>query len=96
VCTGQVEVLDFSNPSEWLKNFVARSAQSWRVLIIRDYREGRKECMQEFLRILEFAARIKLRRDRDLEEFKGRTRVEVTSQKSSSGGKTPSYLARSL
>jgi hypothetical protein len=21
VCAGQVEVLDFSNPSEWLKNF---------------------------------------------------------------------------
>jgi hypothetical protein len=63
--------------------------------IIRDYREGRKECVQEFLRILEFAARTKLRRDRDFEEFEGRMRFEVTSQKSSSGGLMPSYLARS-
>jgi hypothetical protein len=41
-----------------------------RFQIIRDYREGRKECVQESLRILEFAARIKLRRDRDLESSK--------------------------
>jgi hypothetical protein len=38
--------------------------------IIRGYCEGRKECVQEFLRILEFAARIKLRKDRDLESSK--------------------------
>jgi hypothetical protein len=38
--------------------------------IIRDYREGHKECVKESLRILEFAARIKLRRDRDLESSK--------------------------
>jgi hypothetical protein len=66
----QVEVLDFSNPSEWLKNFVARSAQSWRVSDNQRLCEGRKECVQESLRILEFAARIKLRRDRDLESSK--------------------------
>jgi hypothetical protein len=35
--------------------------------------------MQEFLRILEFAARTKLRRDRDFEDFEGRTRFGVTS-----------------
>jgi hypothetical protein len=38
-----------------------------RYQIIKDYREGRKECVQESLRILEFAARIKPKRDRDLE-----------------------------
>jgi hypothetical protein len=64
--------------------------------IINDYREGRKECVQEFPRILEFVARTKLRRDRDFEEFEGRMRFGVTSQKSSSGGKTPSYLARNI
>jgi hypothetical protein len=31
-----------------------------------------------FLTILEFAARIKLRKHRDLEKFKGETRLEVT------------------
>jgi hypothetical protein len=30
----------------------------------------RKECVQESLRILEFAARIKLRRDRDFKSLK--------------------------
>jgi hypothetical protein len=34
---------------------------------------------EESLGILEFAARTKLRRDRDFEEFEGKTRVEVTS-----------------
>jgi hypothetical protein len=41
---------------------------------------------EESLGILEFAARTKLRRDRDFEEFEGKMRVEVTSQKSSSEG----------
>jgi hypothetical protein len=48
--------------------------------IINNYREGCKECAQEFPRILEFATKTKLRRDRDFEEFKGRTRFLVTSQ----------------
>jgi hypothetical protein len=60
--------------------------------IINDYCEGRKECAQEFHRILEFVARTKLKRYRYFEEFKGRTRFGVTSQKSSLGGKTPSYF----
>jgi hypothetical protein len=60
-----------------------------RYQIIQDYREGCKECTQELIRILEFAARTKLRKDRYIEKSKGRTRVEVTSQKSSSGGLTP-------
>jgi hypothetical protein len=47
-----------------------------------------------FHRILEFAARIKIRRDKDLEEFEGRKRFGVTSQKSSLGGGVSSYLAR--
>jgi hypothetical protein len=43
----------------------------------------------ESLRILEFATRTKLKRDRDFEDFEGKMRVEVTSQESRSGGKTP-------
>jgi hypothetical protein len=41
---------------------------------------------EEFHRILEFAARTKLRRDRDFEELEGKMRAEVTSHKSSSEG----------
>jgi hypothetical protein len=37
-------------------------------------------------RIPEFAARIKIRKDKDMEEFKGRMRVEVTSWKQDQKG----------
>jgi hypothetical protein len=47
--------------------------------IIINYREGCKECMQEFPRILKFSAITKLRRDRYFEEFEGEMRVEVAS-----------------
>jgi hypothetical protein len=42
--------------------------------IISDYRESCKECVQESLGILEFAARTKLKRDRDFEGFEGKMR----------------------
>jgi hypothetical protein len=48
-----------------------------------------------FLRILEFASRIKLKKGRDFQEFEGRTRVEVTSQKPNSRGKMLNSLAGS-
>jgi hypothetical protein len=60
--------------------------------IINNYHKGRKECTQEFPRILEFVARTKLRRDRELEEFKGRTRVEAILPKLSSGVKDTKFL----
>jgi hypothetical protein len=40
--------------------------------IISDYHESRKECAQESLGILEFVARTKLKRDRDLKDLKER------------------------
>jgi hypothetical protein len=55
------------------------------MIIVKSARSVRKNS----LRIFEFAARTKLRRDRGFEEFEGKTKVEVTSQKESSGGRTP-------
>jgi len=48
--------------------------------IINDYHKIRKECGQESLGILELAARTNIKRDRDLEGFKGKMRDEATSQ----------------
>jgi hypothetical protein len=39
-----------------------------------------------FFRIPEIAERIKLRKDRDVEDFEGRARIEVTSWKQSQKG----------
>jgi hypothetical protein len=39
-----------------------------------------------FFRIPEIAARIKLRKDRGMEEFEGRKRIEVTSWKQAQKG----------
>jgi hypothetical protein len=61
--------------------------------IVNDYHEGRKECTQEFLIILEFVASTKLGRDREFEESKGRTRVEVGSPKLSLGVKDAMFLS---
>jgi hypothetical protein len=49
----------------------------------------------ESLGILEFAARTKLRRDRDFEEFEGKTRVKSPHRNQAQKEDT-SYLARSI
>jgi hypothetical protein len=74
----QVEVLYFSNPSEWLKDFYCKDCIEeedvrYSVIIVKSTKSARKN-------ISEFAARTKLRRDRDLGGFEGKMRAEVTSQ----------------
>jgi hypothetical protein len=47
---------------------------------------------EESLGILDFATRIKLRKDRGFKEFEGKTRLEVVSPKERSEGRAPSHL----
>jgi hypothetical protein len=72
-------VLDFSNPSEWLKNFCRKECAELELSNNQRLLWKPQGVRAGFLRILEFAARIKLRKDRDLEKFRGKMRFEVTS-----------------
>ena len=79
-------VLDFSNPSEWLKNFCRKECTKLEWSNNQRLLWKPKRGHAGFLRILKFAMKTKLRKDRDLEKFKGKMRVEVTSWKQAHKG----------
>jgi hypothetical protein len=79
-------VLDFSNPSEWLKNFCRKECAKLELSNNQRLLWKPQRVHAGFLRILEFAAKTKLRKDRDLEKFRGKMRVEVTSWKQAQKG----------